>query len=101
MWTLDKIVALLKKRHQRATYGAVAGVLNRAAMGLMKGRPRSRQDSWVVAQGNRRGRGARRGWPTGYSDDEIDPVCLAQIHKDPGDFIGDPVELDKWLNARR
>ncbi len=101
MWTIDEIVTLLKEHSQRATYGAVAGVLKRPARGLMKGRPHSHQDSWVVAQDTRRESGARRGWPTGYSDDEIDPVCLAQIRKDPKNFIRDPVELEKWLNSWR
>ena len=78
MWTLDEIVRLLQKHRQRATFGAVAGVLKRAARGLMKGRPRCRRDSWVVAQDKRQKSGARRGWPTGYSEDEIDPACLVR-----------------------
>jgi hypothetical protein len=37
METLDDIVTLLNERCQRATYGAVAGVLGVAAVGLMNG----------------------------------------------------------------
>lgn len=101
MWTIDEIVILLKKNHQRATYGAVAGVLNRPARGLMKGRDHSFQDSWVVAQDTNRERASRRGWPTDYSDGEIDPACLAQARRAPANFIRDPVELERWLTARR
>lgn len=101
MWTLDEIVKLLKKHRQRATYGAVAGVLKKSAQGLMKGRQRCYQDSWVVAQTTHRERGSRRGCPTGYSDEEIDPVCLNQIRTNLANFIREADELKNCLRSWR
>ena len=45
MWTLDEIVGLLSTHNQRASYGAIAGVLHKPAQGLMHGRVHSLQDS--------------------------------------------------------
>jgi hypothetical protein len=50
MESLDAIVALLQKYHQRATYGAVAEPIGRAPRSLMQGRRRSWLNSWVVNQ---------------------------------------------------
>jgi hypothetical protein len=98
---LDKIVALLNEHQQRATYGAVAEVVGAgAARGLMQGRTMSREDSWVVAKKSDRKSGARRGWPTGYPDDQIHPECLRQIRADPGGFIGDADELRRWVERK-
>lgn len=99
--TLDDMVALLNEHRQRATYGAVADVVSGGApRGLMKGRTVSREDSWVVAKTTDRESGARRGWPTGYTDDQIHPDCLCQIRSDPGGFIDDPDELRRWVERR-
>src|SRR5271157_5680873 len=57
MWTLDDIVASLNEHRQRASYGAVADVLGVAAIGLMKDRPKSHEDSWVVAATNDKEKG--------------------------------------------
>jgi len=63
--TLDQILDALSRGRQRATYGAVAALLDRAPRTLMKGRERDRRHSWVVNSGN--------GQPTGYGPEQIDP----------------------------
>jgi len=60
--TLDQILDALSRGRQRATYGAVAALLDRAPRTLMKGRERDRRHSWVVNSGN--------GQPTGYSPEK-------------------------------
>ena len=94
---LDTIIARLNERYQRASYGAVAGILGVAPTGLMAGRPLGHEDSWVVAATNDGRSGSRRGWPTGYTDDQIHPECLRQIREDPNDFIEIAAQLQEWL----
>jgi hypothetical protein len=99
MWTLNDIVRLLNKHHQRATYGAVAGVLDVAARGVMTGRTPCHQDSWVVAKTTSRKTGSRRGWPTGYANAQIHADCLRQIQHNPAILIDDPDDLEQWLTT--
>jgi hypothetical protein len=89
---LDDIVAKLNERKQRATYGAVAGVVGGWPRWLMKGRARCPRYSWVVAK--------RTGSPTGYAEGQIDPDCLSQICDDSPKVIDGADELKKWLRAR-
>lgn len=89
---LDEIVTKLNERKQRATYGAVAGIVGVLPRGVMAGRQRNHKHSWVVA-----GTGPRRGWPTGYTDDQIHPDCLRQIRERPDSFINDSTWLRQWL----
>lgn len=91
---LDEIVTKLNKRKQRATYGAVAGILRVLPRGLMIGRGRQARYSWVVAK-----TGSRRGWPTGYRNEEIDPDCLRQIRDHLNNIIEDSEELKRWLSS--
>jgi hypothetical protein len=91
---LDEIVAKLNERKQRATYGAVARILGVLPRGLMVGRSRRPRYSWVVA-----GSGSRRGWPTGYTKEQIDPDCLRQILEHLDNIIDDPEELKRWLRS--
>src|SRR4051794_27663471 len=72
--SLNGIIARLDAKKQRATYGAVAELVGVLPRGLMSGRPKSYRDSWVVA-----GHGSRRGWPTGYTKNQIHPACYRQI----------------------
>jgi hypothetical protein len=44
----DEIISRLNQHKQRASYGAVAGMLGVLPRGLMAGRQRSAKDSWVV-----------------------------------------------------
>ncbi len=96
---LDEIVTSLDARKQRATYGAVAGIVGGLARGLMSGRPPSHKYSWVVARRNSRKTGAVRGSPTGYTRAQIHPDCLWQIHNDSDNIIEDTDALIRWLKS--
>jgi hypothetical protein len=50
MRSLESLLELLQKHHQRATYGAVAALLGRTPRNVMQGRPRNWLHSWVVNQ---------------------------------------------------
>ncbi len=91
---LDEIVRKLNDRKQRATYGAVAGIVGGLASGLMTGRQKTQRNSWVVAA-----TGSRRGWPTGYENDQIHPDCFRQISQRQNNVIEDPTILRRWLNS--
>jgi len=93
-WTLPKMAALLDRHHQRATYGAVAGILGVLPRGVMSGRPKSPAFSWIVAA-----TGPDRGRPTGYSDHQIHPECLRQFRENRGCVIDRPEELRNWLHC--
>jgi hypothetical protein len=80
---LEAIVDLLNKHGQRATYGAIAGLLDRDAERLMTGLPRSQRYSWVVS---------RLGWPTRYPKELIHP----DLTKRPR-VIRTKNELERWI----
>jgi len=88
---LDDIVSKLIERTQRATYGAVAGILGVLPRGLMGGRQRNHKYSWVVAK--------RGGQPTGYTDEQIHPDCLRQIRDRLDNVIEDSARLRRWLSS--
>jgi hypothetical protein len=100
---IDDIIGLLDKHRQRATYGAVAGLVGGTATSLMKGRPRCPLNSWVVAGStgvfkSRSGVKIRRraGYPTGYHDDEIHPSLHGH-----DTIIGNAEELQQWIQKKR
>ena len=82
--TLNSIVALLNKHHQRATYGAVGAVVRCPPQSVMKGRQHSQTDSWVVSK--------KTGTPTGYPLHLIHP-SLEERER----IIGSEEELLLWL----
>lgn len=82
--TLDTILDLLHEHRRRATYGAVAKVVNKSPTFLMAGRLRDPRHSWVV---NR-----RTGMPTGYEPEQIHP----EISGNP-EVIQTAEELSEWL----
>lgn len=84
---MDQILDALNAAHQRATYGAVAGVVNRSPRALMSGRERSQRTSWVV--------NIKSGLPTDYADELQHPQLLsnATVIKTSGELI-------EWLAAR-
>ncbi len=84
-WTLDAILDLLSQWHQRATYGAVGGVLGVRAAFVMQGRPRDPRHSWVVNQGTRD--------PTGYIPAQCDPQLSAR-----NTILNTDAALLAWLN---
>lgn len=94
--SLEGIVVRLNERQRRATYGAVAELVGVLPRGLMSGRPKDFRNSWIVAASN--GQESRRGWPTGYSKNQIHPECHRQIIDCPGDVIEDAESLRKWLS---
>ena len=96
-WTLDEVIARLNEAGQRATYGAVGGVVGRPARGLMRDRQLTGPNSWVVAKTTKKKTDSRRGWPTGYADGQIDGRCLKQIRAALGEFIDTPAKLRVFL----
>lgn len=92
MWTLEDVIEQLNKHHQRATYGAVAGVVGKEAATLMNGRPRCHRDSWIVSKST--------GRPTGYMDNDIDPICYEQITANLDNVIVDSFRLKQWLDTK-
>ena len=87
-FSLNDVVELLDRHHQRATYGAVAGVLDLPTRFLMGGLPRAPRYSWVV--------NARTRLPTGYTDEQMHSLLRTR-----GEVIGSPATLEEWLRLRR
>jgi hypothetical protein len=83
-FTLDNIVDQLDRFHQRATYGAVAALLNRSPRNLMGKRLRAPRDSWVV--------GHSTGMPSGYEPEQLHPELTAREK-----VISAREELESWL----
>lgn len=83
-YSLDAILDLLNEFHQRATYGAVAALVDRPAHYLMGGRPRDHRHSWIVNQDTR--------LPAGYSEEERHPFLTERDA-----VISSPEELEHWV----
>lgn len=99
MKTLDEVIALLNEHKQRATYGAVAGIVGGTPRGLMKDRTACKADSWVVAKTTKRKTESRRGRPTGFLDSQLHGECRKQFDDNPGGFISDTDVLKEWLRS--
>jgi len=84
MRSLESILELLQRHHQRATYGAVAALVGRTPQNVMQGRPRNRLHSWVVNQDT--------GQPTGYSS----PMVHPSLHE-RAEILSTEKELATWL----
>ncbi len=82
--SLDSILDQLNQFHQRATYGAVAGVVNSSPRSLMAGRDRNPESSWIVSR--------QSGQPTGYAEDQKHGSLLERER-----ILGSPEELRSWL----
>ena len=81
---VNSIVKALNKHHQRATYGAIAGLLGKSAQSLMKPYPQNRLYSWVVNK--------RTKQPTGY------PPNAKHPHLEQVETVLDTTEkLRMWL----
>ena len=83
---LKHITATLSKHHQRATYGAVGGLLGRLARSVMSGQPKSMGNSWVVS--------AKTGKPTGYTEGETHPNLESNAR-----IITTSQDLAEWLRT--
>jgi hypothetical protein len=82
--TLDSILDQLDQFHQRATYGAVAGVVDSSPRSLMSGRERDPHSSWIVRH--------ETGQPTGYADEQKHESLTERKW-----IISTPDDLRKWL----
>lgn len=82
--TLDSILDELDRYHQRATYGAVSGVVDSSPRSLMSGRERDAKSSWIVSR--------KDGLPTGYGPDQTHPDIQARA-----EILGTPELLRNWL----
>jgi hypothetical protein len=82
--TIDTIVDQLDHFRQRATYGAVASVVNRSPRNLMDKRSRGPRDSWVVSR--------KDGMPTGYAPEQVHPEI-----KSRETILATGSQLEGWL----
>lgn len=83
---LDQVLAALNQHHQRATYSAVAGLLDQSPRSLMHARSREPANSWIVSKGT--------GKPTGYAEPDIHPQLMANAS-----VIATREELASWLQS--
>jgi hypothetical protein len=83
-YTLDSILDQLNDFHQRATYGAVAGVVNSSPRSLMTGRDRDQRSSWIVSR--------ESGLPSGYTDEQKHSSLTERDR-----ILASPDELRTWL----
>jgi hypothetical protein len=67
--TLDEILDILGRHHQRATFGAVAGILRRDPQSLFRGYTRTPKTAWIVSK--------TTGLPTGTKESDY-PEGLRQ-----------------------
>ena len=84
--TIDQIIEQLARHRQRATYGAVAGVVRRLPRSVMSGRPKTQENSWVVS--------ASAGLPTGYGEQEMHPDLQSRSR-----IFSTTEELLAWLRS--
>lgn len=83
-YTIDSIVDQLDRFRQRATYGAVAALVNRSPRNLMDNRSRSQRDSWVVSR--------QSGMPTGYEPEQLHPEITSRET-----ILSTREALESWL----
>jgi hypothetical protein len=71
MPTLDEILDVLERHHQRATFTAVAGVLGRDPRSLFTGYVRTPRTAWVVNKGTGLPTGTKKAdYPPGLQENE-------------------------------
>jgi hypothetical protein len=85
-FTMDQILDALDQGHQRATYSAVAALLDRPPRTLMQGCERDQRHSWIVSR--------RNGEPTGYTTEQTHPSLLERP-----DVLDSKEELVRWLEG--
>ena len=84
MHAMQVIIDLLDKHHQRATYGAVAGLLGAVPRWVMRGYPRDWRHSWVVNEST--------GEPTNYPAAKKHPSLTERER-----ILDTPQKLAEWL----
>jgi hypothetical protein len=82
--TLGEILDALERHHQRATFGAVAGILGREPQSLFNGYARTPKTSWVVSK--------TTGLPTGTKKEDYPSGLLENAR-----IIDAPDGLRSWL----
>lgn len=85
-FTIDQVIEQLARHRQRATYGALAGVVGGLARSIMGRHSRTPRNSWIVS--------AATGEPTGYAPHERAPELLSRDH-----VINTPDALLAWLRS--
>ncbi len=83
---LELILDNLDQHEQRATYGAVAGVVGVLARSVMSGKPKNPRNSWVVS--------VRTKLPTGYSNAERHTKLAEHAQ-----VLETPNALREWLRS--
>ena len=86
--SLDEVLEILELQRQRATYEAVAGVVGSTPQNVMRGRPGTPRNSWVVNKETH--------MPTGYSTEEKHPDLEAH-----NEVIDTADKLIKWLTTNQ
>jgi hypothetical protein len=86
MPTLDQILDALGEHQQRATYGAVGGLLCVPPRFVLTGHPRNHRHCWVVRTAD--------GQPTGYTEAQKHPALTSRVH-----IISSADALADWLRA--
>jgi hypothetical protein len=82
--TLDLILDMLDRFHQRATYAAVADLLGTPHRSLMQDSPKNKRHSWIVAKSS--------GLPTGYPRSAIHPELKSRPR-----ILDTTADLVAWL----
>lgn len=86
--TLESVLDVLERHHQRATFGAVAGVLGREPRSLFDGYARTPRTAWVVSKSTGLPTGTRKAdYPAGLLDND--------------EVINSPEALRRWMEDRR
>ena len=83
-YSLDQILDALDRHRQRATYGAVAKLVDRPPLFLMAGRPRDFRHAWVV--------NATTGLPTNYG-----PADMPSDLRRRAEILSSSRALEDWL----
>ena len=86
--TVDEILDLLERHHQRATYAAIGALVGRPARYLAAGWPRDHRHSWVVS--------GVTGLPTGYGARDMDPELRSRA-----EVLRTSKALEDWLREMR
>ena len=81
---IGRIVEVLERHRQRATYGAVAGLLGLSPRSLMHGQDKKPRNSWVVSSATKR--------PSGYTEEQVHP----QLQAHPN-VLSTSAALAAWL----
>ena len=86
MFSIETVADLLHEHKQRATYGAVAGLLGVPSRSLMQNYTKGRRFSWIVNQ--------KTGLPTDYAPSQIDPDLKLRPK-----ILATEAELVQWLRS--